>query len=107
MNYARRRRNLYKAWGNVPGANHQAIVALQAQKQCEPSAMSLLRRPRRSLFYIKVAVGVITEFLRSATVAPVARIDYVGATPGALPQAINFCAYGARCLRAGLSGYGG
>ena len=46
-----------------PGAtpqvhNHQTIVALQAQKKCKPSAMSLLRWPRRSLLSIKVAVGV-------------------------------------------------
>ncbi len=35
----------------------------------------------------------------TATAAPVARIDCGRELPGALPQAVNFCAYGARCLR--------
>ena len=35
----------------------------------------------------------------TATFAPTARIAHVGAIPGALPQAVNFCAYSARCLR--------
>ena len=46
-----------------PGATPQVSPphkesALQAQKQCKPSAMSLLRWPRRSLFYVTVTVGV-------------------------------------------------
>lgn len=39
------------------------------------------------------------EITPTATAAPVARINCVGPIPGALPQALYFCAYGARCLR--------
>ena len=79
--------------------------------------MSLLRWPRRSLLSIKVAVGVMlgksanTNIIQTniatvtgspavvtptATFAPTARIAHGGTIPGALPQAINCCAYSAR-----------
>ena len=67
---ARCKRIKYKAWGNAPGMPPHTQCALQAQKQCKPSAMSLLKWPRRSLFYVAVAVGVTTaSMLIAETIA--------------------------------------
>ena len=58
----------YKRSSIKPGATPQVQplrgqCALQAQKQCKPSATSLLGWPRRSLFSTKVAIGVTTAGL--------------------------------------------
>ena len=48
---------------------------------------------------IAVVIGIFAEVTPTATFAPVARFPHVEAIPGALPQAVICCAYGARCLR--------
>ena len=42
---------------------------------------------------------ILAEVTPTATAAPTARITYVVVKPGALPQALYFCAYSACCLQ--------
>ena len=42
---------------------------------------------------------ILAEVTPTATAAPAARITYVVVKPGALPQALYFCAYSACCLQ--------
>ena len=42
---------------------------------------------------------ILAEVTPTATAAPTARITYAVVKPGALPQALYFCAYSARCLQ--------
>ena len=87
---ARCKRNSIKPGATPQVHNHQTIVALQAQKKCKSSAMSLLGWPRRSLFSIKVA----KHQLRGAT--PVAIVSQMNCKP----VGSNLChgnAYGYFC----------
>ena len=117
---ARWKRIKYKAWGNAPGTHPPNYCRATGATQRKQNAMSLLGWPRRSLFSIKVIASVIAASMTiagkmivcvmgimdivaaitpTATFAPVARIDCGRRLPGALPQALYCCAYGARSLR--------
>ena len=56
---ARWKRIKYKAWGNAPGTHPPNYCRATGATQRKQNAMSLLGRPRRSLFSIKVIASVI------------------------------------------------
>ena len=120
VSYARCKRSSIKPGATPQVHSPQSIVALQAQKKCKPSAMSLLRWPRRSLFSIKVAKRKINGAMPVTIIALMGRNPVgshpcignaygyfcaysahccAGTPPEALPQALYCCTFGARCLR--------
>ncbi len=56
---ARWKRIKYKAWGNAPGTHPSNYFRATGATQRKQSTMSLLGRPRRSLFSIKVTANII------------------------------------------------